>query len=420
MILSLVSLISPIMGMLVILCIVIKNWNNTEHKNLKKYVFPLGMFFGTFGYSMTHRISETQDDLLRYFDMIKNLYNSKLNLIIKNDSDMLYTKDFLFFFVNRTGNMHILPFIVGFIIYSIVFYVLFDMISKSQKKFKTYEIILLGLISIGMISAYSIIGNIRCVFSYVLVSFAVYRELVQKKKNILTLLLYIISLGLHSSTIIIIMIRILSSLLKKFEKSAIFIALLLPQIINFAHEYIVKFSFGTIGKMITNAIDKAYYYLYWNEGGWATAVQNSLNDKVNRISGTIFLITIIILINKIKIESNDEKKNKKLIEIPMISYLYFVSLFALGCLTIKTGAFWRFEAIVVLFSPVILINAFKYQKNYKKTFTIFSLIGVTMFLINLIYQYRNLDSINTIINLSLTSGIKIFCELAKGIMRIFI
>lgn len=416
MMLSLISLISPIMGLLVIICIVIKNWNNTEHKNLKKYVFPLGMLFGTFGYSIAYLTAGAKDDLQRYFDYMEKIKEFGLDIVLKLDTDKLYTQDILFYFVNKTGNPHILPFIVGIIIYSIVFYILFDMIKTSKRKFKTSEIILLSLISVGMISAYGIIRNVRCVLSYVLISFAVYRELVQNKRNIITLLLYILPLGLHTSTIIIVLIRIMSSLLKHFKKWSIIIALLLPQIINFSYAHLRNIGFGAIGNMMKTVINKAYYYLYWTEGGWATAIQNSINDKIIRISGTIFLIIIIIIINIVK--KDEEETKTKIIDFPMISYLYFISLFALGCLSIKTGAFWRFEAIVVLFSPVIFITALNLNEKFRKHFTLISIFGTFMFSINLIYQIRNLDATATVFNLITTSGLKILFELIRGLINI--
>ncbi len=416
MLLSLISLISPIASLLVIVCIFIKNWNSIDHKNLKKYIFPLGIIFGVFGYSMSHGITTEKDDLLRYYDIIQNFGNVEFGQIIKDDIDMLYTRDLLFYIVNKTGKMNILPFIVGIITYSIVFYVLMDMIKNSKRKFKTSEIVMLGITSVGMVSAYSIIGNVRCVLSYVLISFAVYRELVQKKKNLITLFLYIVPLGLHTSAIIIIIIRILSLLLKYLKKWAIIISLCLPQIINFAHTYLRNIGLGSVGRLITNTIDKAYYYLYWNEGGWATAIQNSISNKVTKISGSIFLILIIITINVIR--NKQDEKEKKLIDMPMINYLYFVSLFAFGCLTIKTGAFWRFYSVVALFSPVVLIQAYNIDEKFKKIFTIFVNYGLLMFIVNNIYQIRNLDFMMTSINFIKASGLRILIELIRGFLKI--
>ena len=406
---SLITFIYPALGALIILCYVFKNWNKIQQKDLNKFIFPLSMIFGIYGYSMFFNGKES--DLTRYYESIIQMNGLSLKTILFNDTEFLYTKDILFYFVNLTRNVNILSFIVGFIIYGIVFYVLFDMIKRSNKKFKIYEIFLLGVISVGIISPYSIIGNVRCVLAYSIISFAIYRELVQDKKNILTYLLYIIPIGLHSSAIIIIVIRIISSLFKSLNKIAIIVALMLPTIIDFIYAH-VRFGFGTIGNILNNAINKSYYYLHWTEGGWASEIESSVSNVFFRFVGFIFLISIIyiVLFSKNKKNNNDKLANKD----PMINYLLFVAIIALGTLSIKTGAFWRFESIVVLFSPVIFVKLFENDSNFNKKMTLFYWLGVILLAVNIIYQARNLTLFGFLITLKnflTTSGIKILFKL---------
>ena len=157
-----------------ILCYVFKNWKNISSKNLNKFIFPLAMIFGIYGYSMyfNGKIS----DLTKYYDLVREMDGLSLKTILINDNELLYTKDILFYFVSLTKDVNILAFIVGFIIYGIIFYVLFDMVKRSSREFKVYEIFLLGVVSIGIITPYSIIGNVRCILAYSIISLAVYRE----------------------------------------------------------------------------------------------------------------------------------------------------------------------------------------------------------------------------------------------------
>ena len=256
MVISMITFIFPIVGLMLILCILIKNWNCDISSNLKKYVFPFGFIFGSLGYSM--EFGDKINDLTRYFDIVASLKDFSLNYILTNDRELLYTKDIIFYFVSRTNELHILPFITGFIVYTITFYVLFDIVKKSNRKFKTKELFMLILISIGIITPYSIIVNVRCVLSYTIIIFAIYRELIQKKRNIVTLMLYILPIGLHSSAIIIIIIRLISILFKKFKKISIAIALFLPTLIDIIYNYVGYLNIGIIGTIITNAINKAY------------------------------------------------------------------------------------------------------------------------------------------------------------------
>ena len=70
-------------------------------------------------------------------------------------------------------------------------------------------------------------------------SFAIYRNTIKKKMDIFTLFMYIIPLGLHSSAIILLLIRILSVIFKKLSKLTIIIAIMLPTIIDFAHNELI-------------------------------------------------------------------------------------------------------------------------------------------------------------------------------------
>ena len=406
MLLSIISLISPIMGIFIILCIVIKNWNKTEHNNLKVYIFPLAMIFGMIGYSMTIQ-KHSGTDLSNYFDLLDSLKFKSLSAIFLSDMEKLYTKDILFYFVNLTENNHILPFIVGITAYSIVFYVLFDRIMNSNEKFKTYEILILSVICTGIIGPYFIICNVRCVLSYCIITLAIYREIYQKKKNIITILLYILPLGLHSSSIVILVIRLLSTYVKRFSKIMTFIPILLPNIISFAYENI-----GSIGiKIIDKAISKAYIYLNWEQGGFATAVDKSVMNLIVRSSGTLFLASIIIFIIL-------NKNTKRILQDKIISYLYLVCLFALGCLHIKTGAFWRFEAIVVLFSPIIFIYLLEENKNFKKYMKAYFLFASILAVIHFYFMYKNIYFNKTVLTFISTSGLKILFEIIKGIISI--
>lgn len=412
MMLSLISLISPIMGLLVIICIVIKNWNNTEHKNLKKYVLPLGMLFGVLGYSLV--FNHNANDLSRYYDAIISFKNSSLYEIIQIDKEKLYIQDILYYLVSRTGNEHIIAFLTGFIVYSISNYVMFDTIERSKRKFKTSEIVMLSIISVGIVSPYLILCNVRCIMAYSIVCFAIYRDLVQEKKNLITLLLYIIPIGLHSSAIIIIFIRIISGIFKSINTLALLISIFLPTIINFAHSSFQNIGFGAIGKLIKNVINKAYYYLYWTEGGWASKVGQFFSNKFNRITGCIFLVIIIFIL----LVHNKRRIKNKPLDNKMIRFLYFSAIFALGCLSIKTGAFWRFESIPVLFCPIILVNLIENKESEKRILILIFIFSALVFMANLISMFRNIYFYKTIFNLATTSGLKILFEIIKGIINI--
>lgn len=370
----------------------------------KKISFLFGMMFASFGYSIQVR---WETDLTRYFDKVESINLSEgLLKLISNDNNKLFAQDILFYIVKKSGDLHFLPFIVGLFSYWIVYYVVFDMIGKSKHKFTKIEIFELCFIIFAIITPYSVIGNIRCVFAYILISFAIYRELEQNKKNIFTLGLYILPIGLHSSAIIIIALRIGLFGLKKLGKSILVIPFVIPTMIGMLYQIKSILGNGFVGKILYDAINKAYFYLNWNEGGWASEINNSISDKITRIYGAVFLIIVLI----VSLISKKDSLLNKTINV----YFLTVTMCALGCLTIKTGAFWRFESIVILFSSVIFVPL--YERESYVTNIVLKCIFVTsiiMFIANQIMLIRNLNMENTLISTFLMNGFVIIKDILK-------
>ena len=121
--LSIVTFFFPVLGIMIIFMILFKHFEDIV-LGIKKLYVPLSLVYAMFGYCMV--LPSNDIDLGRYFIQIQDMRDSNLLSIIKNDHDMLYTRDVLFYLVGKTGNVHMLPYVVGLIIYAIVFYVIFD------------------------------------------------------------------------------------------------------------------------------------------------------------------------------------------------------------------------------------------------------------------------------------------------------
>ncbi len=410
------SLLSPALALLIILCFCLKNWNKEITGRPKCLAIPFGMIFGTFGYSL--RFFSESNDLLTYFSQINTYSNYSFGEILAKDSENLFLRDGLFFFVNKCGNNYILPFIVGFIIYFIVFYILFDMIERSGKKYRVCDALFLGLIAVGILAPYTIILNTRCVLSFMLVSFAVYRDMIQKKHNLATFLLYILPIGLHSSAVVIIVIRLLCVLFRKLNKAKwviLSLVLLFPTIVDFLYGHVAGILSGPIGNVLSSAINKAYYYLHWTSGGWATQIESSTSSMLIKVFGTIFILFIIYILFR---KRPNKLSEEPLLNKPMVGFLFLVAVFALGCLNIKTGAFWRFEAIVVLFSPVILVQVDIISEKNRRIFHVLTLYALALMFYNVLYQISNTNTAETMVNFFTTSGFKVIYEMLRGAVHL--
>lgn len=368
--------------------------------------FAPAMAFAAFGYSMSIPFDT---DLTRYFEIL-NQYKSMTFLeITSQKGEFLIVRDMLFWAVSRTNDVHILPFIIGLIIYSITFYICIDAIQKTLRKISTTELLGIVILTIGVIPPYSTIGNVRCVSAYVVFSYAVYRDLVQKKRNIFTLLCYILPLGLHTTTLILLILRIMQGISKKVAKLILPMIFCIPMVIDVMHKYIGQIKHGVLGTYVYDAFNKAYYYIHWKDGGYATQIQSSISNKVQRLYGTFFLVIFLLIITFAHNRNNKEK----ILNSPMIAYLYSIALVALASLLfITTGAYWRFEAVVVLFAPVYIVRLRECgDKNIDIMLNVLMLSAIPMVMFNIAFQIRNIDAIATFDNFMIFTGLKVIGEL---------
>ena len=369
---SLVTICFPVLGALFLLLAILR-----EKRYSRIYALPFSLIYGVIGYN---QFCKYQPDLVRYLAQIEAYNKTDILSILMNDKGMLYTRDIIFYFVARTGEPYVLPFLVGMIVYMIVFYVLFDSIRRysllSIRGGRGYAL-LIGMMAVGVPSTFSIISNVRCVLAFVLISFACYREFVERKRNIFTLILYIVPLGLHTAAVVLLLFRILYFMYSKLSRVLICIVFLLPVIINSL--YILLRGVNGLG-IIKYAVDKAYKYLHWTEGGYADEVYNNISTWIERLYGIPFLIIILVYVLKLQNEKEDGVEDRQ----EYIKFYYVMIVFALGCLWIKTGAFWRFEALVALFSPTVLVPIVVKGKYNALGMRIYLFSGVIMFVLNAI------------------------------------
>ncbi|MBQ6781537.1 MAG: hypothetical protein IJP62_09945 [Treponema sp.] len=357
--------------------------------------------FASYGYGITSK-PWLENDLYRYFDEIENFKILELLKILKSDKKFLYTRDILFYFVSRTDNIRFLPFIVAINIYGICGYVLYDYAKCSNLKFTKIEFMTLFMCTFCFINPTSLIANIRCVQAYTFVAFAVYREVIQKKKNIITVLFYFLALGLHVTTIFVILLRIVHKIFTRFGFLTVFVCFFFSQLITIAYNYHMYF-----GSLISNAILKAHFYFFEKP-----ETESGMHEKISRLVAIYYMVSTIFVV----FYHDHFYKKQKLLENKFISYLYSMMIFTLGALSISAGAYWRFEAIVVMFSVVYLIPLMKCKNWIIKIYLRGALLVASLStLMNLMYISVYLDySAMLEKSLSLT-GVRILFDFCKGV-----
>ena len=395
---SLLTFISPLIGIVLICSYYLNNMNRRNYIINDKYMtIPLALIFATFGYCMTFRYGY-ENDLTRYFEQLQDFRSQdSLYQILKNDQTMLYVRDILFYFVSKSNDFHILSYIVGFGIYAIVLYISYVILLKTTIKLSYKDIIKILIITTCFTSPFSVIGNTRCVFAFVLMSFAIYRETVQNKRNITTVLLYILPLGLHIAAFSILFARVFQYMSKHVGiHSFIFLAIFFPFVVDFIYELHLD---GILGAFI----DKAYYYLHWTEGGFADDVDVSIWYKIERTSCIIMLslfVLFLLILNK--------KQKNQIMKYSMTRFLVCIASFAVASLFIKTGSLWRYVALFVFFCPYIIVRLFELEFTKTRYFlNVVFLLSIVYIILNAIKMYMALDPLESFINYCSFCGLNI-------------
>lgn len=399
---SIMMLVSPLCGMPVLLYSLLKS-----RKNLRRYSFAISLIYASIGYNI---YCKNEPDLVRYFRAIELLQDKNWLYILHNDIEYLYTRDTLFYFVSRTGNVHILPFIVGMCTYYCVFYIFFDAVEQNnliERRNGKVVAVLICILAVGVVPTFNVISNVRCVMALVIVSFGVYRDIIQRKRNVLTLLCYIIPIGLHIVAILLVLLRCFLPLLKRCLKLVAISVLLLPTLVKLTLDLLNKI---TLDNVLFNLIrilsEKAYNYVDWTSGGYADEVTSYFSYWIERAYGVPFILLMLYYAAKLlqNTELNGEQIND---ERKFISYYIILSMLTLGCLWIKTGAFWRLEAVCVFLAPTILLPV--YNRNiYKSWLLPFLASGVLMLMLNIYLFMRWVYVINFFEGFILTSPLIIW------------
>lgn len=409
------TFLCPLFGLSCVLLLLCTQRGKVSLKILRALVVPSALIMGFYGYCI---VIEGNVDLSRYYNQILQFHKMPLLTVLEEDVEFLYTRDILFWIISWLGRPQLLAFVVGTIIYGIAFYILYDQICRSEHIFSWFEILQLAVIIVGSISPFYVISTVRSSLSFVLISFAVYRDLVQKKVNLITLVLYVVPIGLHIASLAVVILRILQPLVKRFGFSILIAAGSFSFLINYIYDFVHDFSAtNPLSQMLYAMISKAHFYLNWNEGGYATEIEKSLTNKIFRVYGIWSIILCIALFAVYNIIEKKEGKTKVsgLFQIPMVNYLFLIAVVALGCLSMKTGGYDRFEWVFVLFSPVFFTRIMK--KNsviLRNIFQIIFLSSLIMGVLNLIWHFRNLE-IETITNFILFPGIQIIIDALKQI-----
>lgn len=352
----------------------------------KKYLWAAVLFVFVLTYSYH---PEGNSDLTRYVEWIKMAKSSSYFGYVEFMDDGLYVTNFLFWLAGHLEMPYLVPAFTTAVVYAITLYITCDFAERNQlQKWIPYVLILQVL----MLPYVTIINNVRNIFAFAIVILAVYRDVYLNKRNVTTLLLYIVPIFVHKTSFVLILLRLLSILAGRYLVLSLVIALLIPTFLNFLLPYIPQISsLGTVGKIIGDALLTAYRSMT-STSDWAMTVMTGKYYLANRyfsylMSGILFVITSISLTKLKRKESN-----------PIRKYLYFLSLIyiiTIATYVFRTPVYWRFFAIVIVASGPILILLLKDMRlkkvSTKQIWYVFLVAGLFFVALQFYGTIQNVD-----------------------------
>jgi hypothetical protein len=315
-----------------------------ERKYNKQYSALLAGVFASCAYWV---IPRGEMDLTRYLQQITILGNMNWGDFVEIglSQDFLFIKNILFYTIGKTGNYHLLPAVVIFISYYLMFYMMTDYANRME--LKSSEVLMSLMFLVSVMPFISLVSNIRNILAFSIVAFGVYREYIQNKKNILTIICYIAPCFIHISSLALILLRmtvIISS--KRKHRNAIFIITGIVLFFLVLDNVEVVGYLPVVGEYFEAFIIKANNYLNNSSSDYAQYLQKSLFYKVQRLYFTLSVIFLLLIVYLIPLKS-------KGLNLKFENYFKYVCYIVIGTYPVILPIYFRFTMVVIMFAFIV-------------------------------------------------------------------
>ena len=327
-------------------------------------------------------------DLVRYFEIIDRCKGLSLLEVIRMLNDGLWVENIIYWLVAAVNMPHLLPFFAAITVYGSMGYIAID----AAERFDSNRILIIYLFQIMAVPFIGTISNVRNISAFALIILAVYRDMVQKKRDIVTILLYILPCFWHSMGFFLVLTRLICLLSGVIFVILAGILIFTPQFITLLYtNNIFHNAPGTIGRMLNLFVQQAYGYM--NDRGqnstWTRSVMNSGSFRLQRIA--FFAIAIIIIYFSIKHYRQTETEYDRKYDL----FAIFIAGITLACNVTETTVYWRFGTATIIASGPILNSIFinnKYSSIIDKIISFLLLVcAFVLMLLNIRISRINID-----------------------------
>lgn len=299
-------------------------------------------------------------DLVRYIETAQRLHGKTLSEAIVFMNDGLYIENIYFWIISQIGDYQLLGAVPCTIVYAIAFYITCDTADRCNcQRVIPYYIVGQTM----LLPWFSILCNVRCIFAFSVIGFAVYLEYVKGEKNSMVWALYVLPCFMHTTGIIFLLFRLSLFITSKAQWLLSFLVALLPSIVDLLYSQVYSLPIGTVGQSL---IRKVYWYFHDDlRSEFSQRISNSLANTLNKYLyiglAVCFAICILLQLN------NKNGKNKK-----YVTFLFLISISTIACYSIVTPQYWRFAAALVVcgFAPILFYCNNKKRGIIRAVFTL--------------------------------------------------
>lgn len=320
----------------------------------RRYIYFIGLMFGMIGYCTKPR---RVIDISRYHEQLDAIRNLPISSAANWMDDGLFIKNTFFWIVAQMQDNQILQFFSLFIIYSICAFLLSDSLKDSRAELFGR----LFVLEVLLIPFYNVFSNVRNVTAFALLSLAVYRDLYRKKRDLATLVLYLVPCYVHMASLVIVAIRVLLPVIKRMSYAGMILTFGIPTVVVSYYPRLRSISLpGNIGKVLSRAIWKGYASIV-GASEYAQEAQLHGSFIVNRLIAIVFCIILFYLI--IRYQTIYRGKDRGKYEYSL--YISIITIISFMMSIMGVVKYWVFMYLVYISYIPILIEFVhhKYKKN---------------------------------------------------------
>lgn len=400
----------------------------------RRYLPMYTLIFALLAYSY---VPGTNSDLVRYFEMLDNYKMVSLREAFENTSSSLYVMVFLMWAISKTGCYGLMPMLTTGTVYGVSAYITCDF---AEQKGQCKMIPALMLMQFFFLPLINIINNVRNVLAFSLVVLAVYRDIIKRRRNLMTIVLYVIPIFMHTSGIILVLLRFASPYVKRFKELFLAGVFFISGLISFAMNHISLFAWSNL---LTRVIQKSSGYASdeYLDTEWGARVANSLYYRLYYLTAMIFALLVILLYFRfLKYPGTAEintaertvaagtarrhgKKRENAVrraracETIFFGYVFLIAITVLGCSVFNAPHYWRFAVALTLpLGAIIILVRERYGKREAMICKCLCAVSVVYLMMNLYRFLRAAEIREWMEYFLLNNPYRIISEVVRNIL----